>query len=606
MVTVEASRRLGTQAVPRKMTILSPSGLPSSERDLARVRIKGHGTVASGAVLYAGGQFVRDGTETSQHTLMSKPEIARDTLHASVRNQGVEDNPVTEEANGREHHEHRDRRIIKKLVRKGFDKLTIASAKRVLGNLSQKWGGDGKSVTYYGAVDTTPKKVILVNDYNNAHPRHRILEHRIRTKNNEKITVEESTIRSLRHVTGELKKSSLGLLEYKHQNRDGIQNQYFKDSLTSLIFADSERHVNFGAPIAEIGVQGITYDALEAGKALLSPKQMAEMVSVADLKTLFAKPDVQTIFEQAEIDSLFSAINRGDKTTFDGLQKIIQRQVLRRLWLPDEKYFASAIDRDPHTKDLRIVDSIASNPAALLNTAIFDDLSVDEKKIYVGGIATMITGPEFWTEAGHRGRALRHKDALRHPVTGEILDDYHGVFVVWPNENYNTAQGFQRQGLTFPEEQLKIRHTNSINILGKHSEFFLVDIHGRLQVHKLPEKPTQEDKSITYTIFNNSNHSEDPQTWVVSSSNAIKRERGRRARQPQEIIFEPWQYELNDEIRSSLQEREEEQVLYKTKAEIERARANGGIYHTDSDLGIDLDNYFRRKWGAQEWESTIA
>jgi len=585
---------------------ISPRGLPSALADFERLRFPDNTLPASLGMNYAGGKFIRDSAQASTHTLAFRPEIAEATIKLAVELQGIEDNPVSEEARGKSAHEHRDEGIIRALKSR-LDRKTRKHSEKILLELSEKWGGDGKSVTYYGAADTTPAIAILIGDYHRMYPERDVLSTPVVRKDGHETTVGESFFESLGHITRELKKSDLGLLEYQYQNPKGIHNQYFKDSSTSLIFADSEKHPNFKAPIAEIGIQGITYDALEAGKQLLTPEQMQQLVSVEDLREMFAKPEIWGSFKPNEDDHLLQEVENGEKTTFDVLQKIIQRQVLSRFWMNDSHYFASALDRDPSDptgQTVRVVDGIASNPAALLNTGIFDDLSADARARFVGGIAIMITGPEFLTEAGHRGRALRHKDSLEYD--GKILDDYHGVFVVWPNEVYNTAKGLERQGLYSAADQLKVRHTNAFNIAGSHNEFHLVDEAGHLQVHKLKEKPRRPQEGITYTLFNNSNHTEDTQAWGVTSNLALKRERGRRFSAPDMSTLAEWQVSLDTILIEGMQRRGKMQVLYKTREEIERARQSGGVYHTAANEGKRLDSEIRRSWDCEPWEVVSA
>jgi len=590
-----------------------PVSVPSVKRDIQLVRAPGYGVRASADAGYAGGQFNRDGAKVSRDYLARDPSIGVETVDSAVRSQGRRNNPQVDEHPGKYHHEHRSGTIIDNLRQQGAPKHIIDRSLQIMEELGAKWAWtpDRLGVTFYGAADTTPTIVNLIADIEEKHPQENILTRQVSRptwqaeKPTEIVTVKESVTQAIGNIVEELFTSDLGLPEYTHENPRGIQNQYFKDSLTSLIFKDSQRHPNFREPIAEIGILGTTYDALHAANTLLTPEERDTICSKDQVALMFEKKHVQEVFTQDESTALLNSVEKGELTSFDVLGKIIQKQIIMRYWMPEENYFASALDRDPQSGDVRVIDSIGSNPAALLKSKVFDGLPMEEQEKYVGGIARMIMGAEFLTEAGHRGRALRHKNALKDPESGAVFDDYHGVKTVWPNEVSETIEGLLKWELYDSAEQLMNRHTNAINVTGAHEEFHYVDEQGRLGVTRLVHPPAESDGMAEMgetIVFNNSNHNEKAQAWAISSNYRVKQLRTELAKNKTTRVLAPeWQSQLDEEIVEGIEERGAKQEIFKTFAEIDAARQKPYSYYVDTDAGQAADSNIRAHWGYRPW-----
>lgn len=594
-----------------------PDSIPSATRDIPLVIHPGRegrpgiGVRASADIQFAA-HFNRDGAKASKDLIFRYPDIAQETIETAVRFQGRKVDPQSDQKPGKYHHEHRSLAIIDDLRAQGAPDHVIRKAEAVFAELSEKWGGDGKTVTFYGAADTTPTIINLAAEFDRLYPEKKILDRRVerttgeQESDTEEVSVKESLAQAMEFLVGELRTSDIGLLEYQHQNPKGIQNQYFKDSFTSLLFDDPTKHPNLYAPIAEIGVQGMTYDALKSANALFSEDERNALCNQEELAEMFKKPEVAKVFTDDEVNTILGRVTSGEWTTFDGLAKIIQRQVVSRYWMPDagEKgYFANALDRDPQTGEIRKIDALQSNPAALLNTGIFDDLSESEQKNYVSGIVWMITSPEFLTEAGPRGRSLRYKNDLKHINTGKVFDDYHGVTTVWPKEVEEIIRGLIRWEQYDTAQSIMNGNTNAINLTGAHEEFHYVDERGRLQIVRLVDLPQVPPFDGEVIVFNNSNHNEKAQAWTISSNYSIKRLRtelalGKLKRKTEH----DWKSGLDMETSMRMQENGLYQHVYKTGEEIVEARSKRPYrYFVDFREGKSLDSYFRTAWGCQPW-----
>lgn len=448
------------------------------EAQLRPVHPKGSKFIfASASKRYSEAVFGRDSIEVAEDLLEIKPEIAKDVILTLASLQGVERVKTSEEEPGRIHHEYRNLHINGRRVSR--------ESEQILKDLSKRWGGTKEELLYYGSVDATPLYVCLVMDYCSRYGKD-ILDQPYTKKDGNKATVRESVLGAIHWIEHRIHSSSLGLIEYKRTNPQGIKNQVWKDSETAYIHTSGEL-ANTEGPITPIEVQGYAYEALTKAADIMGPQMGTEALKWRRMADKLA-------------DSL------------------------KGFWLPREQYFAMGIDRNAKGKS-RLIQTPSSNPALLLNTGIFD--KVDEKKrmLYISAIVKTIMGPEFLTDAGVRCRAASCSDLVSFP-------DYHGTWAVWPKETYDIAKGLRRQNFPRLAEELEMRMINAVKKGGKNYEFFYVSPDG-LQ--------TVNDR----LLHQGTNMPEDTQAWTIS---AVLASKYNLAARPPEEDTASWQYGLEQQL----------------------------------------------------------
>ena len=348
----------------------------------------------------------------------------------------------------------------------------------------------------------------------------------------------DSVLAALDWVVRSMDSSPLGFVEFRRRNPDGIPFQVWKDSGTSYIHIDGGI-ANWDAPIAAVEVQGYTYDAL-LGAA-----------------RLFANPVWR---DRAEA---------------------LRQRVIEQFWMRGEEFFAMGLDRDGEGR-VRWIDSIASNGALMLDTAIFDGLSDAER--YVAAIVRRICGHDFVTEVGIRCRAASEAGLVD-------FQDYHGEWTVWMKETFDVARGLERQGLARLAQQLGNRLINAVNVAGAHVEFLYVSPDLRVMYDFRGSAPrTSQPEEIAGT-----NRPEAPITWTVVAALALKSWLG-SGHGPDgfesAVVDGPgWREALETEV---LQRMPPIQVL-RTSAEIARAYERRGDFILNHGLGLQRDERARAR-----------
>ncbi|KXK59404.1 amylo-alpha-1,6-glucosidase [Micromonospora rosaria] len=203
--------------------------------------------------------------------------------------------------------------------------------------------GEEPTALYFGAADTTPLFVILLDEY-------------------ERWSGDEDLVRELRHPArmaldwigeyGDLLGD--GYLRYQRRNlRNGTVNQCWKDSPNAITYADG-REPAF--PRATCELQGYAYDALRRGARLARQCW-------------------------------------GDPAYADGLQAraaALRERFNRDFWLADREYYALAVEPDGTP-----VDALASNMGHLLWSGI-----VPPER--AARVAEHLLGPQLWSGWGVR------------------------------------------------------------------------------------------------------------------------------------------------------------------------------------------------------------
>ena len=449
----------------------------------------GSSVYASSDALFKGAIFGRDSLVVAEDILLLKPRLVHNILLTLGRLQGVQTNAVNEEEPGKIIHEYRTAIVDGKPI--------TGRQRQIFNELSKKWGGDSNVLAYYASVDATPHFLRTLHAYCRNYGND-ILEEHVTQRNGKKVTMRYVADRATRWLLDKLDESRSGLLEYQRRNPESFLNHVWKDSNEFYIHENREP-VNHDQPIASIEVQGLVYDAL---------------LAIAD------------IFPDMSEDALAYARTLRDRT-------------IELLWLPDRQYFALGLDYGPDGT-MRIIRTLTSNPASLLDTAFFNDLPELDQHQYIAALARRIMSSEFLTNAGVRSRAL----------AGAYLVsfwDYHGSYVSWPKDTYAIARGLRRQNLPRLAHQLENRLINLIRRTRDYPEFVYVDGWGRV----LPGIPKSIPKRAAIAV-QGSNAPERIQAWTVSAILAIMARRSPLHSRPPVPAQTGWQQQLESQIMETI------------------------------------------------------
>jgi glycogen debranching enzyme len=295
--------------------------------------------------------FGRDSILTSFQALPFAPKLAAATLRLLAMRQGLVVGDFRDEEPGKILHELR------------FGEMTAFLER--------------PQSPYYGSADTTPLFLILLDEYERW------------TGDAELVRQLEANARAaLRWLDEYGDHNGDGYIDYQRKLQTGLENQCWKDSWNSMLFADG---TNSKLPRAPCEIQGYTYDA-----------------------KLRAARLAREFWDDPAL---------ADRLSNDAAE--LKRRFNRDYWLPKRECFALAIDGDG-----RKVDALTSNIGHLLWSGIADADKAAAcvrhllgDKLYSGwGIRTMAEG-----EGGHN------------PI------GYH-LGTVWPFDNAFIALGLRRYG----------------------------------------------------------------------------------------------------------------------------------------------------------------
>ena len=178
-------------------------------------------SVPAGGLPWFMALFGRDSIHTAYQLLPFFPEVAKATLQTLALLQATERDDFRDAEPGKIMHELR------------FGELTVL--------------GDKPHSPYYGAHDTTPLFLVLLDEYERW------------TGDTELVRTLEAPARAaLRWLAEEADLDGDGFLEYKRRSSEGLDNQSWKDSWNAILFADGTQA---RAPIATCELQGYAYDA---------------------------------------------------------------------------------------------------------------------------------------------------------------------------------------------------------------------------------------------------------------------------------------------------------------------------------------------------------
>lgn len=323
--------------------------------DLAALRFRTN--IFPGALPAAGlpwfmAVFGRDSVITSLQALPFTSELAATTLRMLALFQGQVDDPFRDEEPGKILHELR------------LGEMTAFE--------------DRPHSPYYGAADSTALFLILLDEYERW-TGDRGLVHEL-----------EGAARAAVHWIGAYgDRDGDGYIEYERRNREtGLENQCWKDSWDSIVFADGTLAPT---PRATCELQGYAYDA-KRRTARLAREIWNDPVWASRLE------------EEAEA---------------------LRRRFNQDFWIPERGFFALALDGQK-----RKVDSLTSNIGHLLWSGIADPDKAEScvrhlmsDELFSGwGVRTMATSEDSYNPIG-----------------------YH-VGTVWPHDCSLIAWGLRRYG----------------------------------------------------------------------------------------------------------------------------------------------------------------
>jgi glycogen debranching enzyme len=307
--------------------------------------------------------FGRDSLITSYQALPFAPELAETTLRLLASLQGTTVDAFRDEQPGRILHELR------------------------VGELTHF--GERPHSPYYGTSDATPLWLVLLDETERW------------TGNGELVRELEPHARAaLRWIDEYGDRDGDGYVEYLRANdQTGLENQCWKDSWNSILFADGSMSK---LPRATCEIQGLVYDAKRRTARLAR-----EFWNDGELAGQLEQ-------QAAELKQRFN----------------------RDYWIPEREFFALALDGDK-----RKVDSLTSNIGHLLWSGIVDDDKVEpvvrhlmSEAMFSGwGVRTMAEG-----EGGYN------------PI------EYHNG-TVWPHDNSLIVMGLARCG--YREEAARIAYS---------------------------------------------------------------------------------------------------------------------------------------------------
>jgi len=295
--------------------------------------------------------FGRDSLITSYQTLPFVPELSATTLRMLGQLQGKVVDDFREEEPGKILHELR------------FGEMTIFKER--------------PHSPYYGTSDATPLFLILLDEYERWSGDRALVR-----------ALEPAARAALSWIDDYGDRDGDGYVEYERKTSLGLENQCWKDSWNSILFADGTLAAT---PIATCEIQGYVYDAKKRCARLAAriwgDAKLAEKLErqAAELKQRFNKD----------------------------------------FWIDSRRFFALALDGKK-----RKVDSLTSNIGHLLWSGI-----VEEEK--AGYVAAHLMGNRLFS--GWGVRTMAEGEAGYNPI------GYHNG-TVWPHDNSIIAAGLWRYG----------------------------------------------------------------------------------------------------------------------------------------------------------------
>lgn len=297
--------------------------------------------------------FGRDSLITAYQCCWLAPDLGEAILRVLAQYQGREKNDFREEEPGKILHELR------------------------FGELTQL--GVTPHNPYYGTVDATPLFLILLHEVFQWTGNRALVEE-----------LKEPALKALEWIDryGDIDED--GFIEYRKRSSKGLDNQGWKDSWNSMLFADGRLAE---PPIAVVEAQGYVYDA---------------KMRLAELAEMVWQDDILAKRLQREANQL-------------------KERIQRTFWQEADRggYFALALD-----KDKRPVDAMTSNMGHLLWSGV---AAPEQARMIADRLM------EDLLYSGWGVRTMSTLDAGYNPI------EYHNG-TIWPHDNSLIVEGLRRYG----------------------------------------------------------------------------------------------------------------------------------------------------------------
>lgn len=303
--------------------------------------------------------FGRDSLLTSFQAIPFVPELAETTLRALAGRQGSHIDDFRDEEPGKIIHEVR------------FGEMTAFEER--------------PQSPYFGAADVTPLFLILLDEVERWTGKRELVKQ-----------LEWNARAALEWIDRYGDRDGDGYVDYHRRQETGLENQCWKDSWNSILFADGSLS---RLPRATCEIQGYVYDAKRRSARLA--------------REIWGDPALAERLEREAAD--------------------LKERFNRDFWLADREYFALAIDGDR-----RKVDALTSNIGHLLWSGI-----ADEEK--AAACVRHLMGERLFSGWGVRTMAVG--DGGYNPI------GYHNG-TVWPHDSSIIAWGLTRYG--YREEATRI------------------------------------------------------------------------------------------------------------------------------------------------------
>jgi glycogen debranching enzyme len=295
--------------------------------------------------------FGRDSLFTSYQALPFAPDMAAATLRTLAGRQGRYFDDFRDEEPGRIMHEQR------------FGEMTAFQER--------------PHSPYYGSADATQLFLILLDEYERWTGDVELVRH-----------LEPAARFALEWIDKYADHNGDGYIDYQRKLETGLENQCWKDSWNSILFADGTLSK---LPRATCELQGYAYDA-KVRCARLAREIWGD----------------QALAHQLESEAV-----------------ALKLRFNNDYWLPDRQFFALALDGDGHK-----VDSLTSNIGHLLWSGIVDDDKA------AACVRHLMSDKLF---SGWGTRTMAEGEGGYNPI------GYH-VGTIWPFDNSFIALGLQRYG----------------------------------------------------------------------------------------------------------------------------------------------------------------
>jgi glycogen debranching enzyme len=304
--------------------------------------------------------FGRDSMTVSYQALPFTSEFAETTLQDLAQLQGTRVDDFRDEEPGKVMHEMR------------FGEMTAFEER--------------PHSPYYGTADATPFFLILLDEVERWTGKAELVRR-----------LEMEARAALIWIDTYGDRNGDGYVEYSRRNKEtGLENQYWKDSWNSILFADGTLS---RLPRATCEIQGYVYDA--------------KMRCARLAREFWDDPELANCSEQEAA--------------------ALKRRFNQDFWLEERACFALAIDGDG-----RKVDALTSNIGHLLWSGI-----VEEDK--AEAIVRHLMGPQLYS--GWGVRTMAEGEGGYNPI------GYH-LGTVWPHDNAFIAMGLRRYG--YREEAARV------------------------------------------------------------------------------------------------------------------------------------------------------